>query len=100
VIPGAVDDVLANWRGVLGPAAWVARREEAVAGGWFGPVREEHLARIGDVVVVCHDRHAIFASAHEPDRVARLVAYHGSYSAAEMLIPLLVFRGTAPGRKA
>jgi hypothetical protein len=97
-IAGATEDVLAAWRGVLGTAAWVASREEAVAGGWFGPVREEHLARVGDVVVVCHGRHAVFASAHEPARVASLIAYHGSYTAAEMQIPLLVFRGTVAGR--
>ena len=36
--PGARDDVLAAWRAVLGDAAWVVTREEAIAAGWFGPV--------------------------------------------------------------
>ncbi len=90
--PGASDDVLAAWRSVLGPAAWVVPREEAVAGGWFGPVPEAHLQRIGDVVAVCNADYAVLASAHEPDTVGKLIAFHGSWTAAEMTIPLLVLR--------
>jgi hypothetical protein len=92
-LPGARDDVLAAWRGVLGDAAWVVAREEAVAEGWFGPVPEAHLARVGDVVVACHDRYALVATRSEPSIVASLVAYHGSYTEVEMRIPLLVVRG-------
>ena len=91
--PGAADDVIAAWRAVLGEAAWVATREQVVADGWFGPVTTAHRARIGDVVVVCRDRYAVLASDHEPVRVSRLVAFHGSWTAAEMRIPLLVVRG-------
>jgi hypothetical protein len=92
-VPGAAGDVLAAWRGVLGGDAWVAGREEAVAAGWFGPVAPGHLARIGDVVVACRDRCAVLSSGTEPDRVTRLVAFHGSFTAVEMAIPLLVARG-------
>jgi hypothetical protein len=91
-IPGARDDVLAAWRAVLGDGALVAPREELVAAGWFGPVPDAHLARIGDVVVACHDRHVVVASRTEPAFVARMVAFHGSYTAAEMEIPLVVVR--------
>jgi hypothetical protein len=91
--PGARDDVLAAWREVLGEAAWVVPREEAVAEGWFGPVPEAHLARVGDVVVACHDRYAVLAPRTEPGFVSKLVAYHGSYTEIEMRIPLLVVRG-------
>jgi len=90
--PGARDDVLAAWRSVLGAAAWVVPREEAVAAGWFGPVPESHLARIGDVVAVCNADYVILASAHEPPTVQKLVAFHGSWTAAEMTIPLMVLR--------
>ena len=90
--PGAAGDVIAAWRAVLGDRAWVVSRAEAVAAGWFGPVPEEHLARVGDVVVACHDRLAIMATGSEPDLVAKLVAYHGSFTAAEMEIPLFVVR--------
>ncbi|HEY8472786.1 MAG TPA: alkaline phosphatase family protein [Natronosporangium sp.] len=93
-VPGAVDDVIDTWREVLGEAAWVARREEVIAAGWFGPVSEAHLARIGDVVVVCRDRYVVLASVHEPPQASELVAYHGSWTAAEMLVPLIIVRGS------
>lgn len=93
VTPGAVDDVIAIWRGVLGDAAWVVRREEAIAAGWFGPVPEAHLERVGDVVVACHGTYAVTASRTDHPTEAKLVAYHGSWTAAEMMIPLLVLRG-------
>jgi len=90
--PGAAPDVLAAWRAVLGEAAWVATRDEAIAEGWFGPVTPAHALRLGDVVVACHEDYAVLATRTEPNRVAQLVAFHGSATAAEMLIPLLLFR--------
>jgi hypothetical protein len=78
---------------VLGDAAWVAERDEAIAEGWFGAVDERHLRRIGDVVAVCRADHVILATARESERVAQLVAFHGSWTAAEMEVPLLVVRG-------
>ena len=86
---GALDDVLAAWRGVLGERAWVLTREEAIAGGWYGPVPAAHQGRIGDVVVICLDRTVVLATGWEPPSVARLIAYHGSVTAAEMTVPLL-----------
>lgn len=93
VTPGACDDVISAWRSVLGDAAWVTSRDEAVAAGWFGPVPPAHLQRVGDVVVVCQDSYAVVASRTDNPLEARLVAYHGSYTTAEMIIPLLVVRG-------
>jgi hypothetical protein len=89
----AVADVVATWQGVLGDAAWVAPREEVVAAGWFGPIGEDHLRRVGDVVVVCRDRYAVLATKSERPTVAKLIAYHGSTTALEMMIPLVVVRG-------
>ncbi|MFK3982099.1 alkaline phosphatase family protein [Micromonospora sp. NPDC050397] len=91
--PGAVDDVLAAWTEVLGPAAWVASRAEAVGAGWFGPVPEAHLSRIGDVVVCCRESYVVLASRTDAPLEAKLVGYHGSWTATEMTIPLLVVRG-------
>lgn len=93
VEPGAVDDVVATWSAVLGPAARVETRAQAVAAGRFGPVPPEHLRRVGDVVVTCHGTYAVLASRSEPPAVSRLVAYHGADTAAELTIPLLVVRG-------
>jgi hypothetical protein len=89
--PGAQSDVLAAYRSVLGDAAWVAARDEIIADGWYGPVPPGHLDRIGDVVVVCLDRAIVLASGAEPPSVGRLIAYHGSVTAAEMTVPLLSF---------
>ncbi|MGK5684603.1 alkaline phosphatase family protein [Actinoplanes sp. URMC 104] len=89
---GALDDVVAAWRGVLGPAAWVLTRGEAVDGGWYGPVPAGHRNRIGDVVVICQGRNVALAGGWEPPSVGRLVAYHASVTAAEMEIPLLIAR--------
>ncbi|MCW3817366.1 alkaline phosphatase family protein [Micromonospora sp. DR5-3] len=93
VEPGATADVVAAWSAVLDGAAWVTTRDEAVATGWFGPVAEEHLQRIGDVVVVCRGTYAVVATRSEKPMESRLVAYHGADTAAEMTIPLLLIRG-------
>jgi hypothetical protein len=70
----------------------VLQRDEVVDGGWFGPVPPEHLARIGDVVVVCQDRTVVLATAREPAAVATLVGFHGAVSAVETAVPLLMLR--------
>jgi Type I phosphodiesterase / nucleotide pyrophosphatase len=88
---GAADDVVAAWRATLGGDAQVLHRDEAIAAGYFGPVRHEHLARIGDVVVICTADIALFTSAHEPPEVAALVGFHGARTRAEVAIPLLTF---------
>lgn len=91
--PGAAPDVIATWTELLGGRADVYSRENAVAAGFFGPVRPEHLARIGDVVVVCNRDTAVLASRREPPEVAQLVGLHGGATPAEMAIPLITFRG-------
>ncbi len=87
---GAREDVIAAWRAVLGDAADVVSRDEAVAAGWFGAVPEQHLARIGDVVAVCRGDYAVLATKHEPELAGKLVAYHGSMTPAETAIPLII----------
>ncbi|MEV4755488.1 nucleotide pyrophosphatase/phosphodiesterase family protein [Micromonospora sp. NPDC049559] len=93
VRPGAEPDVVAAWSAELGGRAWVAGRAEAIAAGWFGPVPEPHRRRVGDVVVACLGPYAVLDSRTDSPVEARLVAYHGSCTAAEMTIPLLVRRG-------
>ena len=92
VAEGALDDVLAAWRGTLGASAWVLTRDEAIDGGWFGPVPAGHRGRIGDVVAICLDRAVLLASGWEPPILSGLIAYHGSVTAAEMTVPLLIAR--------
>lgn len=86
---GGVDDVLATWTGFLGARASVLTRDAAIALGWFGPVQPSVLPRLGDVVVAMREDHGVFSSvdfAHE----TTLVGLHGSLTAEEMLIPVLV----------
>ncbi|WP_433794207.1 alkaline phosphatase family protein [Actinoplanes sp. CA-252034] len=92
VLDGALDDVQATWQGVLGADARVMRRDEAIAEGWYGPVAPAHKDRIGDLVVLCLNRAVVVASAWEPPMAGQLVAYHGSVTAAEMTVPLLIVR--------
>jgi hypothetical protein len=67
-------------------------RDEAIADGWFGPVAEEHLQRVGDVVAVCHAHFAVLATASEPKQLSAMVGFHGSATEEEMRIPLLIVR--------
>ena len=87
---GALDDVLARWRGCLGDGAVVCSRDEAIEAGWFGPVTDRYRARIGGVVVAALDDIAVVDSRRHP-REARLLGHHGSVTAAEQLVPLLAF---------
>lgn len=94
--PGAAADVLAAWRATLDFRAWVVSREEAVDSGVFGPVEPGLAPRIGDVVALARGSWAMVALQREP-APARLAAYHGSLTATELAIPLLVARGTGLG---
>ena len=47
------------------------------------------LPRLGDVVVACRGDHGVFAS-EKFDYETTLVGLHGSLTADEMLIPVLV----------
>jgi hypothetical protein len=95
--PGAAADVHATWSGLLDGWARVYTREQAVASGMFGPVNPGHLARIGDVVVVCTGDAAVLATGHEPPETARLIGFHGAATAAEMAIPLIIFKSFVAG---
>jgi hypothetical protein len=86
---GAVADVVATWREVLGDRADVLTREEAIRNGWFGTVAPAVLPRLGDVVVASRGDHAVVSSADFPYETT-LVGLHGSLTADEMLIPILV----------
>ena len=86
---GAVDDVVATWREVLGERATVLTREDAIGRGWFGAVSPGVLPRLGDVMVACHGDAAVVSTrdfAYEDT----LVGLHGSLTSAEMTIPILV----------
>jgi hypothetical protein len=90
--PGATDDVVAAWSELIGDRAWICTRDEAIAAGWFGPVVEPRIRdRIGDVVVAARTDFAVVRSQVTP-KLSRLIGHHGSLTADEQLVPLLVHR--------
>ena len=90
--PDATDDVLAAWRELIGDRAWICTRDEAIAAGWFGPVVEDRIRdRIGDIIVAARTDLAIVRSQVTP-KLSRLIGHHGSLTADELLVPLLVYR--------
>ena len=84
--------MLAAWQDVLGDRMWVVAREEAIAGGWFGPAVADRIRpRIGDVVAAAYARVGVMQRAVDPAH-ARLVGHHGSMTAREQLVPLVIVR--------
>jgi hypothetical protein len=86
---GAVEDVAAVWRTVLGDRALVLTRDEAIERGWFGHVEDRVRPRLGDVVAACSGDHAIMSSKDFPFE-NKLIGMHGSLTPDEMLVPLIV----------
>jgi Type I phosphodiesterase / nucleotide pyrophosphatase len=89
---GAASAVAARWRGRLGASAVVMERAEAIAAGWFGRVSSVVAPRLGDVMVACIDPIAVESSSRFPMET-RLIGMHGSLTADEMYVPLLVDAG-------
>jgi Type I phosphodiesterase / nucleotide pyrophosphatase len=86
---GASSSVAGRWGELLGDRAEVLLREEAVERGWFGPVIESVLPRLGDVVVAARADLALFSSRDFAYEMS-LVGLHGSLTPDEMLIPIMV----------
>ena len=80
------------WESVLGERADVLRREEAIEAGWFGPqVTALSEARIGDVVAAMREDFAVMS--YQNTGEFSLIGMHGSLTAPEMEVPLLVHGG-------
>jgi len=91
VTPGAdADQVRDRWRERLGDAAVVVTREQAIADGWFGPVRDEVAPVVGDLVVAMRGRATIVDSRTQTPESIALVGVHGSLTPTEMMVPWLV----------
>ena len=84
---GDLADHLAQW---IGERAVVCTRTAAIDRGWFGPVDERVRGRIGDVVVAGREPFALVDSRTARPHVLSLVGQHGSLTADEQLVPLLV----------
>jgi len=90
--PGAAEDVAAAARQRYGQLAWVRTREEVIDDGWLGGEPVPPVAdRLGDVALVPFAPTAFLDPADTGEQ--RLVGRHGSLTSAEMLVPLLAWRG-------
>lgn len=93
VADGAADAVAERWREMLDGKAWVRTRDEAIDEGWFGTrVGDAARSRIGDVVAAARDNAGLLRRTVEPLESA-LIGQHGSWTAAEQLVPLLIACG-------
>lgn len=90
--PGAAADVAACWRETLGERAWVFTRAEAIAAGLFGPVSAANATIVGDVVAFARDKVTIVDPRFHSEAFIALPGVHGSLTAPEMEIPLLLAR--------
>lgn len=78
----------ARWSALLGDRAWVRTKDEAIDDGWFGTVDPQARARLGDVLVAARGDAAVMTRTLSQE--LSLVGMHGSLTAAEMEVPLLV----------
>ncbi|WP_260855591.1 alkaline phosphatase family protein [Curtobacterium sp. 9128] len=91
VAPGTdVPALVEAWRAAVGKRAWVASKDEAIDANWFGPVSEQVLPRIGDVVVVARGSWAFNDDRDlDPRRTpSRMVGQHGAMTDEETGVPL------------
>jgi predicted AlkP superfamily pyrophosphatase or phosphodiesterase len=89
--PGESEALLEAARSHHSDVAWIRSRQECIDEGWFGPVvTPAAAARLGDVALVPFTPIAF----EEPTDTGpyELVGRHGSLTAEEMLVPLLVAR--------
>jgi len=88
--PDQAQAVLARWRAELAADFDVLSRDEAVTAGWFGPVGDLALPRIGDVVCSATGDRVVHDSRVQRPELKGLVGMHGARTEAETRIPLLV----------
>lgn len=89
---GAQAELLAAARQHHSDVAWIRGRDEMIDEGWFGPkVSDAARSRLGDVALVA--REPISFDDPADSGPYKLVGRHGSMTADEVLVPLLVAIG-------
>jgi predicted AlkP superfamily pyrophosphatase or phosphodiesterase len=88
--PGATADVVAAAEAAHGDEAWIRTRQQIIDDGWFGGALTAEVAhRLGDVALVARAPVAFLDPADTGE--TRLLARHGSLTAAEMYVPLVAW---------
>ncbi|MDP5225848.1 MULTISPECIES: nucleotide pyrophosphatase/phosphodiesterase family protein [Arthrobacter] len=88
--------VLDAWRDRFGDKIWLLEKAQAVEAGYFGPVSESVLPRIGDVLVLAREEVAFFDLRRVRPEAMEMVGQHGSLTRAEREVPLLICEATGP----
>ncbi|MBP8919813.1 MAG: alkaline phosphatase family protein [Micropruina sp.] len=82
------DAVARRWADGLGTDAWVLTRDQAADAGWFGYLQPRLADRFGDVLAAMATDRALMTRT-QPNEFG-LVGMHGSLTAAELTVPLLI----------
>jgi hypothetical protein len=80
-----------RWRASESGRSWVVTRAEAIEAGWFGEVDPRAEDRIGDLIIAARKNIAYYDSRTATPRNLAMVGHHGSWSPAELQIPLCRF---------
>ena len=87
--PGRVEALAEAARARHGDTAWVRTRDQTIDEGWWGPaVTDAARGRLGDVALVAREPVSYHDAADSGPY--ELIGRHGSLTAAEMYVPLLV----------
>lgn len=97
--PGACARLVAAWLERFGTKAWVLTKDEAVASGYFGEVRDGASGRIGDILVLARETIAFYDLRRVGPHAIEVVGQHGSITKAEREVPLLRIPVTARSPK-
>jgi hypothetical protein len=87
----AITDLANRWRASEASRSWIATRDEAIDAGWFGTVRPEVVARIGEVLVAPRSLVAYATAEQEAAGAGSMIGQHGSWTPEETRVPLLRF---------
>jgi hypothetical protein len=87
----ARESLAQSWRDAESERSWVATRDEAIAAGWFGAVADEVKPRIGDLLVAARKNIAYYDARSASTTSMAMIGQHGSWSPAELQVPLLRF---------
>ncbi|HEX4057928.1 MAG TPA: alkaline phosphatase family protein [Galbitalea sp.] len=85
------EGVAQAWRDAESDRSWVVTRSEAIEAGWFGEVVDEVSPRIGDLLVAARKNIAYYDSRTATKTSMAMIGQHGSWSPAEVQVPLLRF---------
>ncbi len=83
-------DIAQRYKNILGENAVVRTKEEALSLGIYGEVSEKTLPMLGDVLVSAADETTLVDTRIQKDLATRMPSVHGSMTAMELDIPLLM----------